>query len=416
MNKILVSFHLAIRSLKLNVSRSILTIVGIMVGIAMVVIVLSAGNGLKGIILDQVSGFGNNWINIEVKVPQTGKNSQDNGSAQASGVVITSLKEEDMQAIKKLPNIVNAYAGLTTQAVVSYQDETKRPLVFGVSPSYTNINKDEVEKGQFFSEEENKAVNTVVVLGYDVAQNLFGDADPIGKLVKIDKGNYQVVGVMEKLGNGGFLNMDQVIYIPLKTVQKKMMGVDHVSWIVAEAKDNTDAFSTSQEIIGLMRERHKITDPDKDDFAVTTQEEASEIVGTIVIGISGLLIALSCNSLLVGGVGIMNVMYVSVAERTFEIGLRKSAGATTSDILWQFLVEAIVLTLFGGVLGVIIGIAISFLISVVANAIGFDWVFKISLFSIILSTSFSTLVGVLFGLYPAKKAASLDPMVAIRQE
>lgn len=416
MNRILVSLQLALKTLKLNLSRSILTIIGITVGIAMVVIVLSAGAGLKGIILGQVSGFGNNWVEIEVKIPDTGRNSQQNNSGQVQGVVIKTLTDADMQAIKKLPNIKNAYAGLTSQAVISYADQTFRPTIFGVSPSYPDINKGDIENGRFFSEEENKGAAQEVVLGHELAQNLFGDNDPIEKLVRVDKENYQVVGVMEKLGNTGFVNMDQMLYLPIKTVQKKILGEDHVSWIVAEAVDNTKALDTAEEIRGLLRERHRITNPDKDDFAVTTQDEAAAIVGTIVVGISGLLIALSCISLIVGGVGIMNVMYVSVAERTFEIGLRKSAGATTKDILWQFLVEAVVLTIFGGVLGVGIGIVISFLISVIANALGFNWAFSISLFSIFLSTGFSTTVGVLFGLYPAKKAAALDPMVAMRQE
>ncbi len=410
------SIQLALHTLKLNLSRSLLTILGITVGISMVVIVLSAGSGLKGIILDQISGFGNNWINIEVKVPDTGKNSQENGNAQASGVVITTLTEQDMEALKKLPNITNAYAGLTSQGVISYGDQVKRSMIFAVSPSYPDINKGEVEQGRFFTEEENRAVSNVVVLGQGVAEDIFGQNNPVGKFVRIEKNNYQVVGVMEKLGNGGFLDMDQIMYVPLRTVQKKIMGINHVSWIVAEAKEGSDSLDTAEEIRAVMRERHKITDPNKDDFSVTTQEEAAAIVGTILVGVTGLLIALSCISLLVGGVGIMNVMYVSVAERTFEIGLRKSAGATTSDILWQFLVEAVVLTIFGGVLGVLIGISISFLISVVANLLGFAWEFDISLFSLILSTGFSTVVGILFGLYPAKKAASLDPMVAIRQE
>lgn len=416
MNRILVSFELAVKTLRTNLSRSILTIVGIMAGISMVVIVLSAGAGLKGIILGQVSSFGNNWINIEVKIPDTGKNSQQNSSGQAQGVIIKTLTPTDMQAVTKISNIAGAYAGITSQAVISYQDVTKRPVIFGVSPSYPSINKGTVEEGRFFSEEEDRAAAKVVVLGNTLAETLFGENDPIGKLLRVNKESYEVVGVMEKLGGGGFMNMDEMVYIPLKTVQKKIMAVDHVMWIVAEAKDNTKAFDTAEEIRSVLRERHKITNPDKDDFAVTTQDEAVEVVGTIVAGISGLLIALSCISLLVGGVGIMNVMYVSVAERTFEIGLRKSAGATTKDILWQFLVEAVVLTLFGGVLGVGIGIIISFLISVIANALSFSWDFQISLFSIFLSTGFSTLVGVLFGIYPAKKASSLDPMVAMRQE
>lgn len=416
MNSIFLGFTLALASLRNNRSKTLLTVFGITIGITLVVIVLSAGNGLKGIIMGQIAGFGDNWIDVEVKVPETGKNSNENANSQASGVVITTLTEQDMEAIRKVSNIKNAYASITSQATFSYGSEKLRPTIFGVTPSYVEIDKSTVEFGRFFTEEENKSASKVVVLGSEVAKILFPSSDPIGKLIKVDKSNFEVVGVMEELGNSGFMNKDMMAYMPVRTVQKKLLGVDHVQWIIAESKNPALIESTADEIRFIVRERHDITDINKDDFAVTTMDEAVQIVGTIVFGITALLIALSCISLLVGGVGIMNVMYVSVAERTFEIGLRKSAGATTSDILWQFLMEAVVLTLFGGVLGVAFGILFSFLIAVIAQAIGFDWKFQVSIFSLILSTGFSTLVGIIFGLYPAKKAASLDPMVAIRQE
>ena len=221
---------------------------------------------------------------------------------------------------------------------------------------------------------------------------------------------------MESKGSAGFFDMDSLVYIPLKTVQKKIMGVDHVLWIIGQTIDNSIAETTAEEIRWLMRDRHDITDPDKDDFSVTTMTESLEIVGTIILGITWLLIALSAISLLVGGVGIMNVMYVSVAERTFEIGLRKSVGASKKDILHQFLTEAVVITGIGGVVGIFFGVLVSGLIAFGAQYQGLAWTFRISIFSILLSVSFSTAVGLLFGLYPARKAAELDPIDAIRTE
>jgi len=210
--------------------------------------------------------------------------------------------------------------------------------------------------------------------------------------------------------------MDEIMYLPMRTVQKKMMGVDHIMWMIGQTIDNTKAEITAEEIRAVVRQRHDITDPDKDDFAVTTMNEALEIVGTVLVGITGLLIALAGISLVVGGVGIMNVMYVSVAERTFEIGLRKSMGASEGNILRQFLVEAILITTLGGMLGILIGVVVSFLIAFGAQYAGYAWEFKISTISIGISVGFSTLVGLFFGLYPAKKAASLDPITALRKE
>lgn len=389
---------------------------GVMVGIAMVIVVLSAGNGVKGLILSEVSSFGDNWINIEIKIPSAGKTSQENSSGIARGVTITTLTTDDMEAIMSLDNIQDAYAGVTTQVTMSYRQETERASVFAVTPSYHGIDKTEVVNGRFFSEEEQQAASQVVVLGSDIATNLFANQNPVGQQVKIDGKGYRVIGVMESIGATGFMNMDEIVYIPLKTVQKKIMGISHVLWIVSQTVDNSKAESTAEEIRWLMREQHDISDPDKDDFSVTTMNEALSIVETVVTGITGLLVVLAAISLLVGGVGIMNVMYVSVAERTFEIGLRKSVGATEGTILRQFLTEAMVITGIGGVVGIIIGIIVSYGIAVGAQFAGFDWTFHISLFSIILSVSFSLLVGIFFGIYPAKKAASLDPITALRQE
>lgn len=396
--------------------RSSLTVFGVTVGIAMVISVLSAGNAVKGLILDEVSQFGDDWIQTEVRVPETGRNSTENASGLARGVTITTLNTGDMRALMRLDNIGNAYAAVTTQAVVSFGQEKKRPSVFGVSASYVDIDRGEIEEGRFFTEGEDNALAQVVVLGSEVREVLFGNQEAVGKTVKIDGKGFRVVGVMEELGATGFFNLDELVYIPLRTVQKKMMGIDHVLWITAQAIDNSKAESTAEEMRAVLRARHQIQDSDKQDFTVTTMNEALGIIETVFTAITYLLVALAAISLLVGGVGIMNVMYVSVAERTFEIGLRKSVGASATDILRQFLVEAVVITSIGGVVGIAIGGILSFLVSIVAQALGFNWQFSISLLGVVVSVVFSAAVGLFFGLYPAKKAASLDPIAAMREE
>ncbi len=410
------SLQLAINSLRHNLSRALLTIFGIVVGIAMVIIVMSAGEGVRSLILGEVGSFGDNWINIEIKVPSTGKNSAENAGAIAQGVTITTLTDEDREAIVRLDNIEQAYAGITTQGVITWQNERTRPMIFAVTPEYIDIDTSDVAEGQFFTDSDNRSAASVIVLGSTVKETLFGNAEAIGKTVTLDGSVYTVVGVMEEKGASGFFDMDKLAYIPLRTAQKKIMGIDHVSFIVAQMKEGVIPEATAEEIRWLLRERHDISDPDKDDFAVTTQEEAVELVGTIVFGLTALLIVLSSISLIVGGVGIMNVMYVSVAERTFEIGLRKSVGAKKRDILWQFLTEALVVTLIGGVIGIVLGIVISWFIAYGAQQQGLSWEFQVSSASIIISTLFSLAVGLGFGVYPAKQAASLNPVEALRAE
>lgn len=382
----------------------------------MVIIVMSAGEGVRSLILGEVGSFGDNWIDIEVKVPSTGKNSQENAGAIAQGVTITTLTNDDAEAITGLKNIRSAYSGVTTQAAITWQNERTRPMIFAVTPEYIDIDASEIAEGIFYSEDDEQRAANVIVLGSAVKEILFGNTEAVGKQVGLDGKTFQVVGVMEERGASGFFDMDKLVYIPLTTAQKKLMGIDHVSFIIAQMTDDAPPEATAEQIRWLLRERHDISDPDKDDFAVTTQEEAVELVGTIVFGLTALLIVLSSISLIVGGVGIMNVMYVSVAERTFEIGLRKAVGATRRRILWQFLTEALVVTLIGGVIGIVVGIIISWLVSYGAQSQGLKWDFHISFASIIISTLFSLVVGLGFGVYPAKKAASLSPVEALRAE
>ncbi len=410
-------FRLSEEALWRHKLRSLLTILGITVGIAVVIVVLSAGQAIEQFITSQVTTFGTDWVEVEVKVPSAGKTSFENAGGIAQGITITTLTLDDAKAIDKLPNVKNFYVGNAGQEVASYQDKNKIVTVFGVSASFIDIDAGEIAEGRFYTDSEENSLAKVIVLGSNIKQSLFGDADALNQKVKINRQNYRVIGVMANRGSAGLFSMDDMVFMPNKTMQKLVLGIDYVSFIFLQLQDNSLAQQTADDITLLMRDRHNITDPIRDDFAVTTSQEALDILGTVTGAIKLLLLAIALISLIVGGVGIMNVMYVSVSERTFEIGLRKAVGAKYSNILNQFLTEAIITTFIGGLVGVAMGVGISYLISYVAtNFLGFDWPFYISISYILLAVGMSVLVGIFAGLYPARQAAALDPIVSLRQE
>jgi len=413
------SFKMSVFSLRSNKGRSMLTVLGIVIGIASVIIVFSAGEGIRGLIVGQVESFGTDIIEAEIKIP-TGKSGatadQQSGVALAEGVQVTTLTLKDMEDINKLPNVVDSYAGIMSQDQLSYEDNVRKAALLGTSASYIHIDKSEVDQGEFFTDAEDKSLTQVIVLGSSIKEKLFGDSDPIGKSVKLHKSKYTVIGVLKAKGATGMMNFDDYVYVPIRTLQKKIMGIDHVLYIISKIKDLSIADDTASDIIYTLRTNHDIKDPTKDDFRVTTMAEMIKTLGTITNAITYLLLAIVAISLVVGGVGIMNVMYVIVIERTAEIGLRKAVGAKFSDIMWQFLVEAVLVAVVGGIVGVIIGVMISFAISYVANYFGFNWKFAIPLSAYFVSLGFSTFFGLLFGVYPARKAARMSPMEALRVE
>lgn len=411
------TFQLTWRQLTKNKGRAILTIFGVTIGVAVVILVLSAGNGVKRLIIGELDSFGSNWINIEVKVPSTGKISLENIQSMAGGVTITTLTLDDAKHVLALDNISDVYAGVTTQAIFEYGTEKKQPTIFAVTASYANIDSGTViKKGRFYSEEEDMSASEVIVLGPALKETLFGNDEAVGKNIKVGGKSFMVIGELEERGATGFFNYDEIAYIPLQTAQKKMMGINHILFMIAQMKDGDKSDATAEEIMWIIRERHGITDPEKDDFSVTTQQESVEMINTIFLGIQTLLVILGAISLIVGGVGIMNVMYVSVVERTFEIGLRKAVGAREKEIRRQFLTEAVVLTMFGGIIGIAVGIVLSFFMALGGQYAGLNWQFAISIPSIFIGTSFSIGIGLIFGYFPAKKAATLDPILALRHE
>lgn len=411
----MLTLNIAIKSLTKSKLRTFLTVVGIVIGIAAVIIVMSAGEGLKGQITDQLDAFGTNIIQIEPKVPSTSHVSSENAMAQAQGVQITTLTKEDGEAIGKLKNVANHYAALVDQEIITYLDANKVITVIGTESSFIDMDKSEVAQGRFFNPDEENDLSRVAVLGNKLARTLFGNQDPVGQQVKIGQTQFKVVGVLQERGNTFGFDFDNIAYLPLTTLQKIVMGVNHVQWITAQMKNPSLEQETADDIIQLLRDRHEISDSKYDDFAVMTMTEMRDMIDTIFNAITLLLIALAGISLLVGGVGIMNIMYVSVSERTFEIGLRKAVGAKKTQVLWQFLFEAIIVTLLGGVVGIAIGLFISWLVSFIAGQLGFSWSFVLPPESIAIAFGFCGAVGLIFGYYPAKQAAEMDVISALRR-
>jgi len=401
------AFKTAILGLRANKGRASLTILGIVIGIALVIIVMAAGGALEIFINDQISAFGPNFLEIEIKVP---------GTMNPVGVTVTTLTQKDAEAIYKLPNVESGYTGMMGQGAVSVGGLTKKVFLLGTSASFPSIDSIEIDTGRFYDRADEAGLARVVVLGKKIKNTLFGGSDAVGEYIRLKNSKYRVIGVAKERGAVAFFDYDELIYIPITTLQKRINGVDYISFIITNLSDNSISDQTKIQVEELMRDRHKISDPEKDDFIVTTMADAQEIIGTVLSAIQLLLIALASISLLVGGVGIMNIMYVSVAERTYEIGLRKAIGAKNRSILGQFLTEAVVMTAIGGIIGILVGGVVAFAIAIIAQLQGFNWPFVLSINSILLSVGFSVLIGLIFGLYPARKAAKLNPIEALRYE
>lgn len=417
MIRIIKLFKMANEALWRHKLRAVLTILGITVGITVVIVVLSAGQAIEGFITGQVSMFGTDWVEIEVKVPSTSQVSMENAVGMAQGITVTTLKLSDAEELKDYPNVKNYYAGNAGQEVVSYQDKNKLTMYFGVSASFADIDTGEIAEGRFYTEAEDKGLAKVAVLGSNLKKTLFGDEDAIGQKIKIKNQSFKVVGIMKERGSAGVFSMDDIVYLPTRTVQKLILGIDYLSFIMFQVKDTSLSNQTVDDMTLMMRDLHKISDPNRDDFAVMSAQQSMQIMDTITGAIKLLLLAIAMISLIVGGVGIMNVMYVSVAERTFEIGLRKALGAKYANILNQFLTEAVIITFLGGWVGVGLGVGISWLISFVAtNYLGFTWGFYLSINYIALAVGMSVAVGLIAGLYPARQAANLNPIEALRKE
>jgi len=402
----------SLQTLRKNRKRTMLSLLGIVVGTGVLVLVLSLGKGLEGLIMSQLGSFSPNTIMVEVQTPSSSK------AGVMSAYNIKTLNETDMDDILKIEGITHISGWYTGSSNVKFGRENKNITALAVNTDFPFTQNLPIAVGRFFNKTEDKSGEKVVVIGLALAQKLTNNnpKNLLDQKVKLDGKFFRVVGITEELDSMGPMSLSDMIFLPLRTGSKHLWADDHLQAIILRMDDITQADRISWRIQNVLRNNHDIQDPKDDDFAVRTFSEMMEIVGTITSGINLLLSALAAISLLVGGVGIMNVMYVTVSERTKEIGLRKAVGAGSNLILFQFLFEAVVLTALGGIIGATLGITMAWFISLGAGYAGFDYPFAIPWTGIIGAVIISSLIGIIFGITPARKAALLEPIAALRAE
>ena len=413
------SLKIATTGLKRNKVRSFLTMLGIIIGTTAIVAMMSLGAGAQNLIVGQIMAMGSNNIFVEPGSFDPKKSSMIEAMAEQAD--IKTLKISDAEAIEKIPSVEMVAPLVMGTGRVVYRDIDEKITFIGSTEAIQEIQDNTVASGRDLTEDDVRSQARVVLLGYKVSQDLFGEEDPIGKTIRIKKSNFRVIGVLEELGSQMFLNLDEYVYVPITTAQKLLLGTTHVNNIMVKAESEEVIDETVEEIRLILRERHNIYNPEgdltKDDFRVMSQVEATDMMTSIMGIFTMFLSSVAAIALIVGGIGIMNIMLVSVTERTREIGLRKAVGARGEDILRQFLLEAIVLTFMGGIIGIILGVIFSFLGGVaLGKVLNMQWGFFISFKAIILGMIVSTVTGVVFGIYPARKAAKLSPIDALRYE
>lgn len=410
----LTTIKLVIRTLLARKGRSLLTILGIVIGVAGVIIIISLGAGAQSLVLGQITKLGSDLVGV---LP--GKSDESGPPAAVFGIQVTTLTLEDAESIKdksRVPNATDVAAFVRGAGTIIWQNKDIDTTFTGTQSSVTRIQNTEIEQGRFFDEKEEKGGANVMVLGYEVKQQLFGEVDPIGEVVKIKNIPFEIIGVAKKQGTVAFQNQDDQVYIPLVIAQKQLLGINYLQFIRAKIDRAENVKLAMADITQLLKERHRIKTDDEIDFSVRDLADAVKLLTGITDALRLFLTAMAAIALIVGGIGIMNIMLVTVAERTREIGLRKAVGATQSAIRNQFLLEASSLTALGGVFGIIFGSLVAYLVALGARYAGYDWAFVISIPSVILAVGVSVLTGLIFGLYPAFKAAKLNPIEALRYE
>jgi putative ABC transport system permease protein len=410
------AFKTSTRSLVHGKMRSILTMLGIVIGIASVIVLMSIGQSAQDLILNQVQGIGSNLVIILPGAPSNGKFSSP---AAAQGIVVTSLQQQDVNALEREPSVTAAAPMVSGQADAVYGNNDVTVSYQGVSANMFSVRNLTIGKGYAFTQADVDSANHVAVIGPDLATTLFGAyVNPINKTIRLKDVSFQVVGVLSKGGTGPFgVNQGDVVIIPITVGQKELLGISYFSTILVEANPQYDISFVTSRISFVLQQDHGITNSNKDDFTIETQADILSLLGNITSILTLFLAAIASISLVVGGIGIMNIMLVSVTERTREIGLRKAVGATNNDILQQFLIESVLLTFAGGVVGIAAGagiVGLVYLILSMFTTIG--WVFAFPMSSVILGLAVSGIAGIAFGIYPALQAARKNPIDALRYE
>ncbi len=418
------TISMTIRSLLSRKGRSFLTMLGIVIGVAGVIVIISLGAGAQSLVLGQVNKLGTNLLSV-----QPGSSSKNGPPAQAFGVIITTLINADADALRLktlVPHAQAVNAIVRGSGSVTWQNKTVDTNFVGTDYGYQDVVNFKMEQGQFMSKEENQGASNVVVLGKTVSDSLFAGTgvDPVGQIIKVRSASQataggvplRVIGVIAERGSAFFQNQDDQVFLPIDIGQGQLLGIRHLQAISVKVDVPENVDQTIEDVTRTLKQRHRIQDDNDIDFTVRNQATAVSLLTTITDALSLFLTSMAAIALIVGGIGILNIMLATVAERTREIGLRKAVGATNSAIMKQFLLEAGTLTSIGGLIGIIIGVLVAYLLALLMQKLGFDWDFVISITSVVLAVGVSILTGVIFGLYPSWKASKLDPIEALRYE
>ncbi len=400
-------FKIALRAIAGNKLRAFLTMLGIIIGVASVITMLAIGQGSKRSIQQQISEMGSNMIMIH-------PGGDRRGGVRQSSTDMQTLKLEDFESIKNEAQLLSAVSPSVNSSGQLIRGNNNTPsTIYGITEDYLTIRQLKIDEGVIFGEQDIKTAAKVCVLGKTVIDELFPNGeDPIGKVIRFNSIPFTVVGTLVPKGyNSMGHDQDNIVLAPYTSVMKRILAINHLQGINASAIKENLTDDAIEEVSGILRRNHKLTDGASNDFTIRSQQELSEMMNSTTDMMTILLGCVAGISLIVGGIGIMNIMYVSVTERTKEIGLRMSVGARGIDILSQFLIEAILISITGGIIGVLAGAGCSYLIKIIAQ-----WPVYIQAWSVILSFAVCTLTGIFFGWYPAKKAADLDPIEAIRYE
>ncbi len=405
--KLLNLFKLAWKALLLNKTRALLTMMGIIIGVASVITMLAIGEGSNQSIKTQISSMGSNMINVRPGAEMHGGVRMDMGASQT-------LTIEDLNTLKSKATLITSVSPQVNgngQAIFGANNWPSQ--IYGVSPEYLSVRVLSMKKGSMFTNDDITSAAKVAVIGQTIVDNLFKNGeDPIGKIIRFNSIPFKVIGVLSEKGENTFgQDQDDIILAPYTSVQKRILATTYLQSIVASAKSESVAEDAVKEITTIIRANHKIAEGEDDDFNVFSQQELIKTFSSTSEMLTILLVAIASISLLVGGIGIMNIMYVSVKERTHEIGLRMAVGARERDVLMQFLTEAVLISITGGIIGVIVGLGATVLVSKILS-----WPTSVTLYSIIISFSVCVATGIFFGWYPSRKASALDPITAIRYE